>query len=287
MACYVSILVGLVLIGFLIYVVFRAAAHSKSTLRGQVLVRPPRVTVSVDTGSEMEVQFPSSTRHPVDPAKLARAADQLWVPPGSGAKVANRLISGGMVYVGPSLLPVGVVGHYSFYAAFITPDEYRLVAGNKTLGTMPITQPLAPKSRLIFAGRRWEVRRIDEMARVIELAHAPDGRAPRFEGGGFDVHNRVRAEMQRIYASSTVPVYLDATAKKLLNEGRDTFGRWELSQRRMVDREGSVFLFPWCGGSRAAHPGPAIECSEALRLDRRNRDWRSRYGAESGCGGIG
>ncbi len=140
-----------------------------------------------------------------------------------------------------------LVGHYSFYAAFITPDEYRLVTGNKTLGTMPITQPLAPKSHLIFAGRRWEVRRIDETARVIELAHARDGRAPRFEGGGFDVHNRVRAEMHRIYASSTVPVYLDATAKKLLTEGRDTFKRWELYQSRMVRRERSVFLFPWCG----------------------------------------
>ncbi len=107
MTCYVNILVGLGLIGFLIYVVIRAAAHSKSTLRGQVLVRPPRVTVSVDTGSEMEVLFTSTTRHPVEAAKLARAADQLWIPPESDAKVENRLISGGMVYVGPSLLPVG------------------------------------------------------------------------------------------------------------------------------------------------------------------------------------
>ena len=145
-----------------------------------------------------------------------------------------------------------IVDHYSFYVAFVTPDEYRLVAGSKTLGTMPITQPLAPGSYLIFAGRRWEVRRIDETARVIELAHAQGGRAPRFEGGSFDVHNRVRAEMHRIYASSTMPVYLDATAKELLTEGRDTFERWELFQNRMVDREGSVLLFPW-RGDRVLH----------------------------------
>ena len=140
-----------------------------------------------------------------------------------------------------------LVDHYSFYAAFVTPDEYRLVAGSKTLGTMPIAQPLAPGSHLIFAGQRWVVRRIDETARVIELAHARGGRAPRFEGGGFDVHNHVRAEMYRIYVSSTVPVYLDATAKELLTEGRDTFERWDLSQIRMVERECSVLLFPWCG----------------------------------------
>ena len=145
-----------------------------------------------------------------------------------------------------------LVDHYSFYVAFFTPDEYRLVAGIKTLGTMPITQPLAPGSLLIFGGRRWEVRRIDETARVIELAHAQGGRAPRFEGGSFVVHDRVRAEMHRLYAASTVPVYLDATAKELLTEGRDTFKRWELSQNRMVDREGSVLLFPW-RGDRVLH----------------------------------
>ena len=145
-----------------------------------------------------------------------------------------------------------LVDHYSFYVAFVTPEEYRLVAGSKTLGTMPITQPLAPGSHLIFAGRRWQVRSIDETARVIELTQAHGGRAPRFEGGGCDVHDRVRAEMHRIYASRTVPVYLDATAKELLTEGRDTFDRWDLSQHRMVEREGSALLFPW-RGDRVLH----------------------------------
>ena len=49
-----------------------------------------------------------------------------------------------------------------------------------------------------------------------------------------------------------MPVYLDATAKELLTEGRDTFERWELSQNRLVEREGSVLLFPW-RGDRVLH----------------------------------
>ena len=145
-----------------------------------------------------------------------------------------------------------LVDHHSFYTAFVTPDEYRLVAGSRSLGTIPITQPLAPGSHLIFAGRRWGVRRIDETARVIELTHARGGRAPRFDGEGCDVHDRVRAEMHRIYSSATVPVYLDATAKELLTEGRDTFARWELGRSRMVGSEGCVFLFPW-RGDRVLH----------------------------------
>ena len=114
-----STLIGLALIGLLIYVLIRAGAQSdqlwarpagirsESPSRGRSRARPPQVTVSVEVGSNGEVQFPSTTGHRVEPAKLARAADQLWIPPESEAKVANRLISGGMVYVGPSLLPVG------------------------------------------------------------------------------------------------------------------------------------------------------------------------------------
>ena len=179
-----------------------------------------------------------------------------------------------------------LVEHYSFYAAFATPDEYRLVVGSKTLGTLPITQPLAPGSHLIFAGRRWEVRRIDETARVIELTHARGGRAPRFEGVGFDVHNRVRAEMHRIYASSTVPVYLDATAKELLTEGRHLRALGTFPEPSGRKRELCPPV-PLVWGSRASHSGPAIECPEALRLGRRDRDRCSRHSAEAGRGGVG
>lgn len=145
-----------------------------------------------------------------------------------------------------------LVDHYSFYAAFVTPEEYRLVAGSKTLGSMPISQPLAPGSHLIFAGRRWEVRGVDDAARVIELAPAKGGRAPRFEGGGFDVHDRVRAEMLRLYSSTSVPVYLDTMAKELFSEGRRTFERWGLAGRGVVERGGISYLFPW-RGDRALH----------------------------------
>jgi ATP-dependent Lhr-like helicase len=145
-----------------------------------------------------------------------------------------------------------VVDHYSFYVSFVTPEEYRLVAGSTTLGTMPITQPLAPGGHLIFAGRRWQVLRVDDTARLIELTPAKGGRPPRFEGGGFDVRDRVRDEMLRIYSSSSVPVYLDGTAKELLSEGRSAFSRLNLSQDWVLDRGGIIYLFPW-RGDRVLH----------------------------------
>jgi ATP-dependent Lhr-like helicase len=145
-----------------------------------------------------------------------------------------------------------LVDHYSFYAAFVTPEEYRLVVGSRALGTMPIAQPLVVGGYLIFAGQRWEIRHIDEAARVIELSPAKGGRVPRFEGGGFDVHDRVRTEMAHIYASSAIPVYLDATAKELLVEGREAFRRWGLAESRWIESAEAVQLFPWIG-DRALH----------------------------------
>ena len=35
------------------------------------------------------------------------------------------------------------VNHYSFYTAFITPEEHRLVSGDRTLETLPINRPVA------------------------------------------------------------------------------------------------------------------------------------------------
>ena len=75
----------------------RAWSQSKPPSREPVISRSPREGL----------QFSSATRHRDEPAKLARAGDRLWVSPESDAKVRNRVIAGGMIYVGPSLLPIG------------------------------------------------------------------------------------------------------------------------------------------------------------------------------------
>ena len=102
-----STLAGLILIGLLIYAMLRAGGKSKSPSRGQTPSGSPGLTMSVLLRRHGELQIQPATRHRGEPAELARAADRLWVPPESVATVANRRISGGMVYVGSSLLPVG------------------------------------------------------------------------------------------------------------------------------------------------------------------------------------
>ncbi|WP_433376158.1 DEAD/DEAH box helicase [Streptosporangium sp. CA-115845] len=140
-----------------------------------------------------------------------------------------------------------LVNHYTFYAAFASPIEYRVVTAGRTLGTLPMEQPLPEGALLIFAGRRWQVVRIDTQAKVIEVARSSGGRPPRFTGAGPDVHDRVRVEMRRIYEDSAVPVYLDTTAQTLLGEGRDAYRRFRLRETPLVRWGNDTVLFPFGG----------------------------------------
>ena len=149
-------------------------------------------------------------------------------------------------------LLLGVVGerfvnHYTFYAAFATPDEWRLVSTGRPLGTIPIDYPLIPGQLLIFAGKRWRITNVDAKHKVVDLLPAPGGKAPRFRGGLAPVHDMVRTEMLALYRSIGVPAYLDQHAADLLAEARQNFLRFELGQKRLLEAGSSTYLFLWTG----------------------------------------
>lgn len=141
------------------------------------------------------------------------------------------------------------VNHYSFYTAFITPEEYRLEADGRVLGTLPVAFAVLPGMYLIFGGRRWRVIHVDSSRRVIALEAASGGRAPRFSGGGALVHDRVRKEMLAVYESDVTLAYLDAAALGLLGEARASFSRLGLGQSSVVAHGKDSLVFPWAGDS--------------------------------------
>jgi ATP-dependent Lhr-like helicase len=140
-----------------------------------------------------------------------------------------------------------LVGHYTFYAAFATPEEFRIVDGDRMLGTLPIASPIAEGSYVLFAGRRWHVTSLDPQRRIVFVTRARAGRAPHFNGAGGQIHDRVRREMRRVYCGGEVPVYLDDAARELLLEGRASFVRFGLLERSVVRDGTDVILLPWRG----------------------------------------
>jgi ATP-dependent Lhr-like helicase len=140
-----------------------------------------------------------------------------------------------------------LINRYDFYTAFVTFEEYRLVVGPRTLGTLPISRPVQVGDLMLFAGRRWRVLEVRDRERIIELEPAPGGRAPKFEGGGMLVDDAVRRRMRGVYLAGGAPSYLDSGGRRLLDDGRRAFTRLALADAPLLTWGQDVVAFPWAG----------------------------------------
>lgn len=141
-----------------------------------------------------------------------------------------------------------LVGHYSFYTAFQTPEEWHIMKEGRPLGTIPFTgQPIVVGMNLVLAGRRWRVTSVEPEKKFAYVVPSPGGRVPRFQGSPGIVHDRIREEMLAVYKSTEVPNFLDPPAADLLQEGRGHFARNGLSDHRVIAASGGALFFPWKG----------------------------------------
>ncbi len=157
-----------------------------------------------------------------------------------------------LVQTSEGLLLPGEVGerisnHYSFYVAFMTEEEFRIISGNRTLGHLPISRPLEEGSSIIFAGRRWVVISVDAAKKTVCVRPSPAGRPPAFGGEAGAVHSRIRQEMRRIYQSEEIPLYLNISARELLTQARQCYRKFDLAHRRVISIGQETILFPWHG----------------------------------------
>jgi ATP-dependent Lhr-like helicase len=104
-----------------------------------------------------------------------------------------------------------------------------------------------PGSLLIFGGRRWKVLSVDTRAKIVELVRSSGGRVPKFTGSGGEIADRIRREMLAVYKTSSVPVYLNASAARLLAEGRANFARFGLDGDPVLEWGADTLIFPWRG----------------------------------------
>ena len=162
--------------------------------------------------------------------------------------------------LGNGELVIGILGeritsHYSFYAVFKTPEEYRVINGTKTLGTLPIDSLLLVGQHIVFGGKRWKVSDIDSDKRSIYVMHAKGGKPPKFGGAGMEIHDVVRQEMfhilnegdYRISVGNQKIDFADATAKSLFEESISFFKMADLSHNQLLQVGSITYLFPWLG----------------------------------------
>lgn len=149
-----------------------------------------------------------------------------------------------------------LVSHYTFYAVFKTPEEYRIVAGNKTLGTLPVETMLLPEQYIIFGGKRWQVNSVDIDKKVVDVSRVKGGgKPPAFGSGGMSIHDRVRQEMYDILRKGDYRIqvgeqkldFADATARQLFLESIEAFNKSDLISKPVVEKDGNSYIFMWLG----------------------------------------
>jgi ATP-dependent Lhr-like helicase len=134
------------------------------------------------------------------------------------------------------------VEHYSFYAVFQTPEEYRLVSGGRELGTLPVDNMIAPGMLLIFSGRRWQVLEVHDRDRVILVAPAKAGVPPIFGGDPGNIHDRVIERMFDIFENERRPIFMDTTSLDLLAVARGNFAQLRFAPGRVAQQGDEAFV---------------------------------------------
>jgi ATP-dependent Lhr-like helicase len=141
-----------------------------------------------------------------------------------------------------------ITEHYEFFAVFTTPEEFRIVADGRTLGTVSLQNAFGPGDYIIFSGLRWMVIDVDDRGRTVRVESAPAGRVPRFDGGEpGPIHDHLVAKMRNILSERTVPIYLDPKAQSHLNEAREAFYQAGLTASSLAVDDDQIVLFPWRG----------------------------------------
>jgi ATP-dependent Lhr-like helicase len=140
-----------------------------------------------------------------------------------------------------------LVNHYTFYAAFVIDEEFRVVASGKTLGTIPISQMLTIGQRILFAGKTWFVEGIDESQKTIYVIRSSGGVPPLFSGSTGRTHTQVRKRMRKLLESNDVPIFLDEVARRFLEEARQGYIDRNLGHTFFIDQGKVVYILTWLG----------------------------------------
>lgn len=115
------------------------------------------------------------------------------------------------------------------------------------MGTIPVDTPLTIGTTIIFAGRRWTLTAIRDTEKLLIVTLGSSGTPTKLGGSGGLLHDKLVGQMRSVLSGSDNPPYLNAIAKKHLQEGRSSFRTAGLlSTSRAIDGD-ETYLFPWVG----------------------------------------
>ena len=138
--------------------------------------------------------------------------------------------------------------NFRFYTCFESVEEYQIYALGKKLGIIPFDSSLVEGDNLLFAGQKWEIKKIDKDKRIVEVVNSTiKGSVPSTKAE-TNVDTKILEKMKIIYEEEEIPIFLDAKAKKLLTEAKEFFEKFDLKSQNWIPiSDESIRWFPWVG----------------------------------------
>ena len=141
-----------------------------------------------------------------------------------------------------------LTSNFNFYTCFENFQEYQLYAFGKRLGIIPCDSSLKEGDNLLFAGKKWEIKNIDEEKRIITVINSTIKGSVPSTSGGSNIHTNIFQMMKNIYEKKEIPKFLDENANKLLMQARDIYETLNLQTHDCIfTSNDSIRWFPWVG----------------------------------------
>lgn len=99
-----------------------------------------------------------------------------------------------------------------FYAMFLTTSDFSVHYQHERIGSLPFTPDIQIESKILLAGRVWNVKDIDIKAKRIMVEKTTEGKAPKFISDAGFVSNEVRENMEMLLKNET---YLNLNNEKI------------------------------------------------------------------------
>ena len=141
-----------------------------------------------------------------------------------------------------------LTSNFNFYTCFENFQEYQLYAFGKRLGIIPFDSSLKEGDNLLFAGKKWEIKNIDEEKRIITVINSTIKGSVPSTSGGSNIHTNIFQIMKNIYEKKEIPNFLDEKAKKLLIQAKDIYKTLNLETQDCIFTSNDfIRWFPWVG----------------------------------------
>ncbi|MFL2105618.1 DEAD/DEAH box helicase [Desemzia sp. FAM 23991] len=105
-----------------------------------------------------------------------------------------------------------LLGFRDFYAMFMTTSDFSVHYQHERIGSLPFTPDIQIDSKILLAGRVWNVKDIDIKAKRVMVEKTTEVKAPKFVSDAGFVSNEVRENMEMLLKNGT---YLSLNNEKI------------------------------------------------------------------------